>query len=73
MLSVIKQRLNEYDISTEIQQENALKEIIQEIILRDLYLTQSGNAINGYFIKSSTLATNLYPQVPYHSVYCYFF
>ena len=32
MLSIIEQRLNEYEINTENQQENALKEIMQEII-----------------------------------------
>ncbi len=36
MLSVIEQRLNEYDIDTEIQQENALKEITQEIKWKEL-------------------------------------
>jgi len=36
MLSIIEQRLNEYEITTENQQENALKEIIQEIILSAL-------------------------------------
>ncbi len=36
MLSIIEQRLNEYDINTENQQENALKEIMQEIILSAL-------------------------------------
>lgn len=36
MLSIIEQRLNEYEINTENQQENALKEIMQEIILSAL-------------------------------------
>jgi predicted nucleotidyltransferase component of viral defense system len=33
MLSIIEQRLKKYEINTETQQENALKEITQEIIL----------------------------------------
>jgi len=35
-LAVIEQRLNEYEITSENQQENALKEIMQEIILSAL-------------------------------------
>ncbi|RKZ53979.1 MAG: nucleotidyl transferase AbiEii/AbiGii toxin family protein [Candidatus Parabeggiatoa sp. nov. 3] len=36
MFSIIEKRLNEYEIDTEAQQENALKEITQEIILSAL-------------------------------------
>jgi hypothetical protein len=42
MLSIIEQRLNKYEINTENQQENALKEIMQEIILSALAETNLG-------------------------------